>query len=71
MNTDDKSNKYTITQVQVDETIELLTTSLRHIPSFSMQLRADMRDTIMALRNLAVLESENMYASESYMTVTG
>ena len=53
MNTEDKSSTYTITQSQVDETIELLTTSIRHIPSFSVQLRADMRDTIFALKNLA------------------
>ena len=53
MNTEDNTIKYSITQLQVDEAIELLTTSLRHIPSFSMQLRADMRDTISDLKNLS------------------
>ena len=62
MNTEDKSSTYTITKSQVDETIELLTTSIRHIPSFSVQLRADMRDTISALKNLA---------KEPHMEVSG
>lgn len=62
MNTEDKDFTYTITQSQVDETIELLTTSIRHIPAFSVQLRADMRDTISALKNLS---------KESTMVVSG
>lgn len=53
MNNKDTTIKYAITQAQLNEAVELLTTSLRHIPAFSMQLRADMCDTISALKNLA------------------
>lgn len=67
MNTEDKFNMYTITQSQLDETIELLTTSLRHIPTFSMQLRADMRENISELKKLALSNREYTYSRASQM----
>ena len=70
MNTIDNTIKYAITQLQVDEAVELLTTSLRHIPAFSMQLRADVRDAILVFRNLAkepqVEASGNNTGEDSY-----
>ncbi|MEI8169828.1 MAG: hypothetical protein WCG50_09135 [Rhodoferax sp.] len=53
MNSDDNTIRYAITESQLNEAVELLTTSLRHIPSFSSQLRADMRDTISELKSLS------------------
>lgn len=69
MNTEDKFNMYTLTQSQLDETIELLTTSLRHIPPFSMQLRADMRENISVLKKLALTGNEYTYAGTPLMHV--
>ena len=57
MTIEDRICRYSITQHQVDNAVELLTTSLRHIPSFSTQLRAEIRDTISTLKNLTKVQN--------------